>query len=172
MADEEIKTGDAPVHVGEVPADSPAPESTDPPKKRRGRPPKNATLNAENPGSAGSGESAAPKRRAKASGEKLAAMAKQIQGLHLFVAMGTGVPELQITEAEAGMLASAMSEVAAEYGLSVDGKTGAALQLFGAAAMVYAPRYLAFRKRVAREASAPGTIVDMPQNGSASSSAH
>lgn len=150
-----------PSNGAEVSAQSEA----EPPKKRRGRPPgsgNKAKLNPEDPGSAPVSSGAPKKRGPKPSGERLAAMAKQLQGIHTLAAMATGIPECQINEGESAMLAQAFADVAAEYGLSVDGKTGAALQLFGACAMIYAPRYVHFRKRTAQERASAPIVVDMP----------
>lgn len=81
----------------------------------------------------------------------VAEMAKQIQGLHLIGAMASGIPEIALNEQESATLAAGIYGVSKEYNLAIDGKTGAALQLFGAAAMVYVPHYLAFSKRIAHE---------------------
>lgn len=109
--------------------------------KRRGRPPGSGKK------AAGAGPSSGPKRTASKRADDISAMAKQIEGLHKFAAIATGIPEAVISSTEAEMLATALNAVAEEYGLSLGGKTGAALQLFGAAAMVYVPRVLSVKAR-------------------------
>jgi len=102
------------------------------------------------------------KRGAKMSADALNALAKQIQGIHAMAAMMSGIGILQISNEEAGLLAHGISAVSEEYGLALDGKTGAALQLFGAAAMVYAPRVLqiaAMRKAAQKNAPVDATVV-------------
>lgn len=138
-----------------------------PPEVRRGpgRPRKDAAAppgpKAEKPGAAKSAESKPQKRGAKMSAEAVSTLAKQIQGMHAMAAMMTGIGLLQITADESSLLATGLSAVAEEYGLALDGKTGAALQLFGAAAMVYAPRILAIQKAkaAARANTVDATVV-------------
>lgn len=132
-----------------------------PPKRRRGRPPKvpHSPDDVTTPQPVASGD--APKRRGRPpkaravpidTPELRAQLAKQLVGLHLIVAHATGLPELQISEPEGVALADALSAVAREYGLSFSGKTGAALQLFAALAMIYAPRAMAIQKRKSKSA--------------------
>jgi len=61
--------------------------------------------------------------------------------------MVTGIPEIVIQEPEAVLLAQSVANVANEYGLEIDGKTGASVQLFMTVAMIYGPRFLQFRAR-------------------------
>lgn len=75
-------------------------------------------------------------------------LGKQIVGLHMVSAMAFSIPELVITEQEGELLANAIAAVSEEYGLSLTGKTGAALQLVGTGAMIYLPRFFAMQKRV------------------------
>ncbi len=132
-------------------------ESTPPIKRGRGRPPKAANGAAsEVPADA----AIAPKRgrppskNKGLSAEAQANLAKQIQGLHYIAASATGLGELQLSDAEAVLLADGIAAVSREYGLSIDGKTGAALQLLAAAAIVYTPRLRAINARRA-QAQAP-----------------
>lgn len=120
------------------------------PAKRRGRPPKNPPGETPTPVD---GASAAPaKKRGRPpkaiSHESRGMMARQLAGLHLIAAGALGIPELQLAESEAESLAQGIAAVCDEYGLSLSGKTGAALQLFAAAAMVYAPRFFAVKARI------------------------
>lgn len=149
---------------------SAAPESAPPERRRRGRPPKSETLDAERiPGSSGASSTARPSRQKKPkSAADVGALAKQLAGLHVMASMMTGIPEVQISDAEATMLAGGIMGVADQYDLSIDGKTGAAIQLLAAAAMVYAPRILAIKaKAKAAKANAVTDVAftEMPQHG-------
>lgn len=125
-----------PVDVAEAP--SVDAESAEAPKKRgRGRPPGSGTKK--------SGD--APKKSASRKSEDMDALARQLVGIHQLIAMATGLGELVISEQEAGMLAKGITAVTEEYGFALTGKTGAALQLFGAAAIVYVPRAIAVKAR-------------------------
>ena len=132
---------------------APTPEVSPPVKRGRGRPPKNpqASNGAGNeiPGNAApvAKRGRPPSKLKGLSIEAQANLAKQIQGLHFIAATATGLPELQISDQEAAMLADGIAAVSREYGLSMDGKTGAALQLIAAAAIVYAPRFKAINNR-------------------------
>jgi hypothetical protein len=135
-----------------------------PPQRRGpGRPRKDGSSppgpKTEKPGAPKAATEKPGKRSAKMSAEATANLAKQIQGMHAMAAMMTGIGIFQINDMEASLLANGISAVAEEYGLALDGKTGAALQLFGAAAMVYAPRILAIQKA---KAAARNNIVDVP----------
>lgn len=123
---------------------------TEKPKPRRGRPRKNPELLAEEiPGKAPA--ASRPRKTAKGKGADAEALAQQLVGIHQIVAMVSGIPEAQISEEEAGHLAKGITAVCDEYGLSLGGKTGAALQLAAAAAMIYGPRIWAFTARVRAE---------------------
>ena len=153
-----------------APETNAAPESAPPERRRRGRPPKNESLDAEKiPGSTGAASSARPSRQKKPkSAADVGALAKQLTGLHVMASMMTGIPEVQISEGEATMLASGIMGVADQYDLSIDGKTGAAIQLLAAAAMVYGPRLLAIKaKAKAAKANAVTDVAftDMTPNG-------
>lgn len=117
----------------EIQAEGPAP-------KRRGRP---AGSNAKKTGET-------PRKTASRKSDDVAAMARQICGLHQMASMVTGLPELVISEQEGFMLAKGVDAMAEEYGLALSGKTGAAIQLFGAAALVYLPRMLLIKARAAK----------------------
>jgi len=105
-----------------------------------------------------------PGRRKKGmSAEDQSNLSRQIIGLHQIAAMATGIPELQVGEKEAELLASALANVSAEYGLSLSGKTGATLQLLGVAAMVYLPRLSALKARVAAK-KAQGAALHAVKN--------
>lgn len=116
------------------------PEIVEPKSRGRGRPPKNATT--------------APKRTAAKKAADAKALGKQIVGIHILASMATGLPELAINDDEGERLADAIQAVADEYGLNFSGKTGAAIQLFAAAGMVYAPRFIRIKMRMDKEQKA------------------
>lgn len=126
------------------PAATPIPPGMDKPKGKPGRKPKKVAI----------------------SEAEKTALGKQIVGLHMIAAMTFGIQELVIQEAEGELLASAIVNVAEEYGLSLGGKTGAAIQLAGTAAMIYLPRYFKMQQRVA-EANQTLTTEEPPINGTA-----
>lgn len=128
------------------------------PVKRRGpgRPPKSEgpapfeTIGEEKP-------KAAPAKRGPKPGSRNtkkndpAELAKQIAGIHVMASLMTGIGELQLAEEEALNLARAVIGVSEQYNLAIDGKTGAAIQLIAACAMVYGPRALMIRRRLQHE---------------------
>lgn len=125
-----------------------------PPKKRRGRPPGSGKKTAEEieAGKEGVNKTEKPaKRKSSTNAEQRSIMARQLVGIHKLAAMATGLPELLITDDEGTLLAHAVANVCDEYGLSVDGKTGATLQLLGTAAMIYGPRALHVMQRAQAE---------------------
>lgn len=145
---------------------------TSPAPKRRGRPPKNANLTAEQIEAGGaSATAAAPKKKAAAKKAYTAAdaglMAKQLVGLHQMVAMISGFPEAMISEGEGKVLADAIVNISEQYELAIDGKTGAMIQLLGAAAMVYVPRAVAANSRLNQQKAQRGITV--PANSQAQS---
>lgn len=141
---------DAPV------VDAPSIETGTPaePPKKRGRK-SNAERERMAAESIESGGQAAPKasaskasaKRTKYSPTDMGAMAQQLIGLHQMAAMITGIGELQLQGPEAVMLAGAIIRVSEEYDLSIDGKTGALIQILGTAAMIYVPRLGAITQR-------------------------
>lgn len=115
------------------------PVNEGPAPKKRGRPSgsTNKTSSADKP----------KKTRARRT-ESSESLAQQIMGIHQIAFLATQLPECQITKIEAMMLAESLNNVAEEYGLSLTGKTGAAIQLFGAAAIIYVPRYFSVLDRM------------------------
>lgn len=103
---------------------------------------------AADPGGFGTIKRGPGRPRKSAPAFDVSAMAEQIKGLHLIAAMATNIPELVLDDKSAQMLAQGIGAVTKEYGLDLSGKTGAALQLFGAAAIIYVPRFIAMKKRV------------------------
>lgn len=89
-------------------------------------------------------------------------MAKQLQGLHLMAATLTQLGELQISDGEAVALAGAIVNISEQYELSIDGKTGALIQLVGTAAMIYAPRFLAVNQRIKAAKAARNSETPTP----------
>ena len=139
-----------------------APETVEPPKKRRGRQPyprdsDGNIIRPEKPGDAKDVLAPQKRGRPKKSAEiDTAKLARQIQGIHQIGAMVSGIPEFAISGPEAETLAVAVEGVAREYDLSIDGKTGAALQLAFACASVYGPRVFVIAKRRRAEAENGG----------------
>lgn len=119
------------------------------PKKRRGRPRKTPEIPTEEVG--GAAPASRPRKTAKAKSVDTESLGKQIAGVHQIAAMMTGLPELAITPEEGAHLAKAITAVCDEYGLNFDGKTGAAIQLFAAAGMVYGPRAFAIVARMRQQ---------------------
>ena len=134
------------------------------PKKRRGRPPKNPDVQSESiPKGSATGAGTAKKKAASKTytASDRVVMGKQLAGMHQMVAMMTGLPELAMSEEEGTMLADAIVNVAEQYDLAIDGKTGAALQLAMTAAMIYGPRALAIRARaqMAKQAAEQNVVA-------------
>jgi len=156
-----LKTNAPVIEPGSTAQSAPA---FDPPKKRRGRPPGSGKLQAEGipTGSAKS----APKAKAAKSYSQVdfAAMGKQLVGVHEVAAMMTGIVDIRISEAEGVALAQAIGNVSEQYGLEIDGKTGAAIQLVMTAAMIYGPRALMIRAK-AQQARAQSAGQVFTQDG-------
>lgn len=149
----------------------PEPPSDTPPKKRRGRPPKNPSLIAEGV-SGGSEGTSKPGRTSKAkraayTSSDIDAMGKQLVGIHLILVQLTGIPELQIVHDEGKALAQSVVNIAEQYDLEIDGKTGAAIQLFATAAMIYGPRAFAYRARVMQQKQGGINGVGQPSQNNA-----
>lgn len=143
--------------LGVPPANPPAEEP-----RKRGRPKGSTKNNApvdkpeiekildEQNGTVPESEKPQAKKRGPKGGTKASveAMANQLVGVHQLVSMVTGISEIQITPDEGAALAGAIQSVCDEYGLSISGKTGAALQLLAAAAMIYGPRAVVIHQKV------------------------
>jgi hypothetical protein len=162
LPEETMKQETAAEALGE-PEQAEAQEANSAPK-RRGRP-KTAPSLDEKPvgGDAPKRARASNAKKNVFSDESKNKLAVQLMGIHHIAAHATGLPELQINEKEAVMLAESIATLAAEYDLSLSGKTGAALQLMGVAAVIYYPRFKAVQQR-AREQNA--TVIN-PEMGAA-----
>ena len=144
MDKEEIENGSLPP-VESVISDNETPPNSEAPRKRgRGRPPGSGKKNPDG------SPVAKPEKSKSRKASDVEAFAKQIQGIHEMIALITPFPEMRLSESESVMMAKALDAVAEEYGLELDGKTGAAIQLIGAAAMIYGPRALVIRARIAK----------------------
>jgi hypothetical protein len=152
-----------------APIDATAQPETAPefaPVRRRGRPPKNApgeTPAAVEGGAAPAKPRGRPAKKKELTGEQLGTFYKQIAGVHLLAAGMLGIPELQLSEPEAKALGESVMAVCDEYGLSMSGKTGAAVMLLSTAAMIYAPRFFQVRARVMKaqaEHEAANVVAD------------
>lgn len=148
---------EAPTVAGNTPEESITAPSGDTPRRKRGRPSDAERALRESVGAAPTGDAGitgGAKRGPKPKGTKVsdpAVLARSLVGIHQLGAMLLQVQELVITEDEGKGLADAVTAVCEEYGLAIDGKTGAAMQLFGACAMIYGPRYFHFKMRLAHE---------------------
>lgn len=129
--------------------------------KRRGRPFGSTNKRSSEPlketplgGTAGAGSTSAPdeakQRRRRAKPVDVGELAKKIQGTHLMLSMMTGIQELQIAEAEAVMLATALSDVAKEFDFAPNGKAVAVVQLLGTVAILYLPRIAMVKQKAAQ----------------------
>ena len=123
--------------------------------KRRGRPAGSKTRTATPSEVKKESVGANPGRPKKAAAKKSEGVSGQhLCGIHAMLYMMTNqqFPELQLSEGEGQALANSINAVCEEYDLSIDGKTGAFLQFAGTAAMIYAPRVMSIRKRMAENA--------------------
>jgi len=146
---------DSPQIPGENPEEIIAPrENSEPPKKRRGRPPKNPNLQAEKVDS-----SSAPKTRKVKTSYDEGLLTQQVVGIHMMAAQFSGIPEVVITPDEGKALAKSIILVADQYELSIDGKTGAFIQLLATAAMIYAPRFMMVKHRMSQTVEAETRVV-------------
>jgi hypothetical protein len=90
-------------------------------------------------------DAATPRRKRKAQVD-VSVLAKNLKGIHELAAKivpikgPDGKMLLALDDMEASQLAEAVASVAKEYDFEMSGKTGAAIQLFGVAAMIYGPR--------------------------------
>lgn len=138
---------------------APAPDAQ-PAKRGRGRPSNaekalNDVLQKENVSGDNSGAAGATNKPGRKPGSTksglidAAALGEQLVGIHALAAMFTQIPEFQLQPQEGEALAKAVVAVCQEYNLSLSGKTGAGIQLLAAAAMIYAPRILHYKGRMA-----------------------
>lgn len=137
-----------------------SPQSEIPPEpKRRGRPPKERPADDGAAGATATGPSEKPKpkgrpkgkRKEKTSPEELDALAHSLFGIHAVMAQALSIPELMLDAQGARTLAAGVSRMQEEFGFEVSGRTGAVLAFLGAAAMVYVPRVIAIKARVATQ---------------------
>lgn len=141
----------------EAPETPPQAESTEPAiklnkdgsvPKKRGRKPGTGKSTPEQIEAGGATEK--PQKRTSKVSFDVKAMGKQLVGLHALAYAATGIPECAINDQEGEMLAGGVAAVCEQYNLAISGKTGAMLQLFAAAAMVYGPRYVSLQRRMAQ----------------------
>lgn len=145
--------------VPDAPPEKPDVEGLEPQKRKRGRPKGSTNKPADKPS-----KSSSRKRADNVD------FARQLQGIHTMMAMVTGFPELQISEQESVMLANGLVAVADEYGLSLDGKTGAAIQLIGAASLIYIPRAIVIKGKLDK-ARPTDVEVTYPETGNGNGNA-
>lgn len=132
-------------------------DNAPPVKRRRGRPPKNPDMQKESVSGSAPRRGRPPKDKEKKvySADEISTLGRQIVGIHAMVASITKIDEANLHEQEGMMMAQALVNMADQYDLELDGKTGAALQLFATAAMIYAPRVIHFKNRMRNPPPAP-----------------
>jgi hypothetical protein len=134
--------------------------------RRRGRPfgsRNRDPLQAQSPpptDAAGSPQGASPKpRKRRSKPVDLGELAKKIQGTHMMLAIMTGLTEMQVTEAEATMLAGALADCAREFDMAPNGKAVAVVQLLGVSAIIYLPRVALLKAKIdAKKRERPVTV--------------
>lgn len=123
------------------------------PPRKRGRPPgsKNKVNTAQpetaQPISGDAPKRGRPRKISAEPAEPLRIGADTVKGLHLMAAHATGLPELQLSDSEAAMLANAIEAVGREYAVVLSGKAAATAQLVIACLVIYGPRLALVRKR-------------------------
>ena len=140
-------------------------ETVEPTPRRRGRPPGSRNK----PREAGQAQSApnaeAPRRRKrKPKPEDIEFATRRLMGLHSIMASFTGVPELNLSQIEAEMLAKAGLEVQREFDIEVGGKWVVLASFISVAGMIYVPRMrivveTAKRRKAKRENQVVDSIV-------------
>lgn len=182
MADtenQEVQTGaEAGPETLTAPAPDEGPATEAPVKRKRGRPAMTEAEKAARAKAAGkSSAKTAKAKRGPYSNDEISTMGNQIVGLHLMASMALGIPELQLQAQEGERLAKAITDVAIEYDLALDGKTGAALNLILCAGITYGPRFMMVTARAKAEKAKPrdmGTveIVHPEMNGYGANPSH
>lgn len=159
--------------AGETPPNETPESSGAPAAKKRGRP-SNAEKAARASGTStaetierGSTASATPGRKPSKNSKRVTAtdakaLARQLVGLHQLGVLVSGIPEVAIDLDEGEILAVGIVAVCDEYDLSIDGKTGAALNLLGACAMVYGKRIFQINARMAAQKKARQNATPTP----------
>lgn len=166
IEDKPVKWVSTPESVGE-PA---AAEPTQAPR-RRGRPRKNR--DGENTVTENyTGPTALPPRPrgrkpkvAAADPGTISRSTKSIMGVHRLAAMVSGLPELEINELEAAMLAESLDRLSREYGFAVNGKIGAVIALIGTCGIIYVPRAMKIstRAKATKLSVVPRTRPNAPE---------
>lgn len=138
----------------------PAPEAVEAvaeeaPRKKRGRPPGSGKPKAPE------GTEAEARTPVKLDARQVAA---QLQGMHAFAAAMAREPLLQLGDAQAAMLGSAVAEASKYYNFAPDGKIMALVSLAGAAMIVYVPMFAAINiKRRMQRAEQAQTVPPAPE---------
>jgi hypothetical protein len=100
-------------------------------------------------------------------------LAKQLQGIHVMLAMLVQAPIFQISDTESLMLSKAILNVGEQYNVDLlDGKTFAIIQLVAVGGMIYIPRIYTIqqlRKQAQQQAQSPENVdphLSTPPNAS------
>lgn len=155
LVEKTLEETTAPETVAETSAPPVSTPESAQPKRKRGRPSsaenalRESVAGVEGQSTSSGGAKRGPKPKGKNSDPST--LAKSLVGIHALAAMITGIQEAQLSDGEGQALAEGVIAVCDEYGFSIDGKTGAAMQLFGACAMIYGPRVFAFKMRMAQQ---------------------
>lgn len=134
------------------------------PKKRRGRPPKNAVLEDQAVNGAEKPKRTYTKKtdRVTFDSDSTRKLAKQLEGIHLMIASMTKLNELCISDTESMALAQSLQTMSVEYNISIDGKMGAIIGLTATSAMIYVPRFIVINARIkkAQQAARNANIIE------------
>jgi hypothetical protein len=89
-----------------------------------------------------------------------AAVARQLMGSHMTMAMFLGLPELALTQAQAEQMADVLCDFSREYDWDPDPKVMATLNLVATAGFVYVPKVAAIVARVKATKAKRGQVID------------
>jgi hypothetical protein len=139
---------------------TPPPSAAVPPRRGPGRPRKDGSTPGAPPFTSIGADSA---KRGRPKKERVeldkAAVARQLMGSHMTMAMFLGLPELILTEKQAEQMADALCDFSREYDWEPDPKVMAAINLAATAGFVYVPKAAAIMARVkATKAKQPRTV--------------
>lgn len=142
--------------LSEAGMETPPVDDAPPVRRARGRPRKDGSSGPAKESVSGTGAKRGRPAKTAAkrvySQDDVTLLGNQLVGIHRMASFMTQLPEVTILEPEGEAMAKAIITMADQYDLELDGKTGAALQLFATAAMIYAPRIIAIRRRLQKEA--------------------
>ncbi len=133
-----------------------------PVKRKRGRPPKTGGESVTDIPQTEKPATAPKQRKSKNQVFDKSQFARKLQGWHQIAFAVTKLPELQLQDDEAEMLAGDVERLAEEYGVNLGGKMGAWLGLAGSLGLIYAPRALSIYLKIQ---AAKAAQIPTPHNG-------